>query len=160
MLRACFMALAAVVLLPGRTCAQSDPGRPDVLLRFHVTDQDQRFGLLLRAPERMACSVVRYRVEGAGRAEVSAALGAGGLAIVALRAPLPPGMAALRITTLGCPEGPEQARRVILGAASPDHSWRAAEALADVEGDALGQGQGGAVVQRIGRPPHIGLPGI
>lgn len=161
MLRALVLALGLGVGLPHG--ARAEPARqPDGLtLLFFVADTRADLALLLRAPISLRCPVVRYRVEGNGKASISAALGPGEVQILRLRSrPPTAGQMALRVTPVGCAAPPVLARRVILGRKSNDHSWRAGTALADVEGHALGQWQRAPIVQRIGRPPHIGLPGV
>ena len=160
MFRALFLALGLGFGLPQGSGA--DPVRQTlgVTLHFFVSDGQMRQGVLVQAPRSLGCQMVRYRVEGAGAALVSAALGPGEVQILRLRGPAVPGQAVLRVSPVGCAAPPVLARRVILGRASPDHGWRAGTRLTDVEGDTLGQWQRAPIVQRIGRPPHIGLPGV
>lgn len=167
MFRALLVATAFGACLPTSLLAQaapvilsSDTPPQEVLtLRFEVPSAGRRYGLLVQAPPAMACTIVRYRIEGGGGpGRVSRGLGAGQMALVRLRDKLPPGPAELRVSALGCAALPDLLRRVTLNRSSPDHSWRAG--LTDVEGHPLGQGQGRAIVQRIGSPPHIGLPRI
>lgn len=160
MLRALVLALGLGFGLPQGSGADPAPQAEGLTLYFFVANVQTRHALLLQAPRSLQCIMVRYRIEAADATYVSAALGPGEVQILRLRGQLPKGQAALRVTPLGCAAPPVLARRVTLGRASPDHSWRAATTLADVEGHTLGQWQRAPIVQRIGRPPHIGLPGV
>ena len=154
------LALALGCGIPDRMAADPPPRTDILVLSFAVPTETRRYGVLVRAPKTLSCPQVRYRIETVGRATVSAALGPGELQLVRLRQGLARGQAVLRVTAIGCPDLPAVARRVLLGRVSPDHSWRAARASADVEAHPLGKRQAGAVIERVCRPPHIGLPGI
>lgn len=103
----------------GESCA--------VVLQMRSAAEGRRYGLFLTAPDQPACDGVRFRVESA-RAEVvgSSPPVAAGQAIL-LR--MPHGFAAgvhdLTVRMQGCGHAPVGVRRVALGRASPDHSWRA-----------------------------------
>lgn len=161
MMRALILAFALGLGAGSVMMAEPAPDPGGITLHFFVPDTPRRYAVLVQAPKGLSCPMVRYRIEGANEtpvaAHVSAALGPGQLQVLRLKTRLPAGDAAVRVTAVGCQGAPVQARRVVLGRLSPDHGWRG---LADVEGHALGQGQRPPIVQGIGRPPHIGLPGI
>jgi hypothetical protein len=125
MLRAQVAALMLGPILPHHQSAEPALTEMEVAVRFHVPGPSRRYGILLQAPVAMPCSVVRYRIEGSGPARVSHGLAAGEVVIVRLRGALPEGPALLVVAPVGCEARPGLAHRVILGKASPDHSWRA-----------------------------------
>ncbi len=129
-------------LMGGPATAQAAP--PDMTrIAFYATSENRSYGVLIAAPHNPSCPVQHYLIEGGRRPVVSRAVPQGGLRVVALGTGFARGAREETVTALGCAGPLTAARRVIFGAASPGHSWRAGEsALTDVERDTLRQRQG------------------
>lgn len=99
-------------------------------LHLTSTSERSRYGLLVAAP-KAGCPAVRYVLSNsAGVLGCSPLLRSGERAVVRLRASFAPGDHPVDVDSRGCGSGPAEVRRVTLGKASPDHSWRAARTLA------------------------------
>lgn len=102
----------------------------DVLQGSHAfvlaaTADTHSYGLWLAAPQS-DCRVARYMVTADGaRLGFSAPLGPGEGAVIRIGRGFAIGAHDLTITSLGCISPPAEARRVLLGKSSPDHSWLA-----------------------------------
>ncbi len=142
-MKACYALLCGALLaLCTPVLAQVGTGEP-LRLGFYASSEMRSYGLLIVAPRNPSCPVQRYLIEGGMRPVVANAAPLGGLRVVALGAGFMRGDRRLTVTALGCAAPLMTARRVIFGAPSPSHSWRAKPAaLADVERHALRQGQG------------------
>lgn len=129
MLRYFVFALAMVSFPFCRLSAEPAVTKTDIALIFHVPSAQRRYAILIQAPVMMRCALVRYSIEGGGAARVSAELSPGELELVHLIGVMSNGPARIRVTPLGCAARPEIVRRVILGKASPDHSWRTGKSI-------------------------------
>ena len=84
------------------------------------------YGVLVVVPKEAKCDVVRFRVHGTGRRNLGTTppLLPGQVAVLRMGRGFAPGEHDLLIESSGCALHPSEARRVILGRASHDHSWR------------------------------------
>lgn len=100
--------------------------------RLVSTSDRQGYGLLIAAPES-GCRRVRFRVEDQGAVlGKTPALDPGELAVVRMTRRFAEGDHLLSIAAEGCSAKPAATRRVTLAKLSPDHGWRAAEAMTQV----------------------------
>ena len=132
MYRLFFVVFGALCLLTTLAFAEGAPcagwGRcPAYQYSFLSTYADRSYGVLVTAPEKMPCSMVRFLVRrpGAGRLGLSEPLTSGQLAVLRVGRGFAPGNHHLMIEAVGCAMHPGIARPVLLNRASPDHSWRA-----------------------------------
>ncbi len=95
---------------------------------LHSVSDTKSYGLLVEAPQQ-GCRYVRYRVQGAGAADLghTPPLRPGDVAVVRMGRGFASGGHLLTVSAKGCSLQPALMRRVTLGKASPDHGWRAAD---------------------------------
>lgn len=130
--------------LSGECCAAETQIDRPLHVEFYVPSVHKAYGVMVTGPEFSGCQVQRYLVKAGPHRVVSQAIGHGEHVLVRLGAGFSIGDQNAEVTPLGCADPPRQVRRVVLGKASPDHSWRAKPGLVlpDVKGYALGKGQG------------------
>lgn len=81
------------------------------------------YGVWISAPAE-GCRIVRYVVASAGRTlGHSPPLRPGDGALIRIGRGFAMGDHVLDVTGIGCDDPPAEARRVLLGKSSPDHSW-------------------------------------
>ncbi len=122
MLRSLFLGGLGAFALVGSSFAD-DFARPSYPYRLSASAESQRYGIWLVAPVE-GCRKVRYVVaSGRGRLGLSPTLQSGQGVVIHIGKGFAFGEHALAITGFGCDGPPAEVRRVLLGKASPDHSW-------------------------------------
>jgi hypothetical protein len=113
-----FAVLAATS--PGRAEPQK---RSDTEFVLTASSDLRSYGVWVAAPEK-GCRVVRYTVASAGRTlGHSPPLRPGDGALIRIGRGFSVGVHLLDVIGIGCDAAPAEARRVLLGKTSPDHSW-------------------------------------
>jgi hypothetical protein len=141
----CRLILAVLGLGLSGVCASAE-NQADlpVQIEFYVPSVQKSYGVMVTGADFTGCQVQRYLVKAGPHKIVSKPIGHGQHVLVRLGDGFSVGNQRAEVTPLGCADPPRLVRRVVLGKASPDHSWRvkAVPRLPDVKGHALGKGEG------------------
>ena len=122
-MKALFFAGVCAVVAASAPVFADAPKQSDTDFVLTASSDLRNYGVWVAAPHN-CCRVVRYVVASAGRTlGQSTPLRPGDGALIRIGRGFAIGEHVLKVTAIGCDVAPAEARRVLLGKTSPDHSW-------------------------------------